>query len=66
MKTSLGIEIRIGQKWREVDPRFSRIVDVIAIDEENQKVQIQWVRKSWASAKRFNNKRGGYELVSKA
>jgi len=60
MTTPLGVEIKVGQKWREVDPRFTRIVEVIALDEASQKVQIQWVRKSWASIRRFNGKLGGY------
>ena len=64
MMAPTGVEVKIGQRWREVDPRFTRIVEVIGLDEEKQKVQIQWVRKSWARLSRFNGKRGGYALFS--
>ena len=68
------MEIKVGQRWREVDPRFDRIVEVIEIAHTTiRPIHIRTVMKDrkacagksyWASSKRFNGKRGGYELVS--
>lgn len=65
-------EIRVGQIWREVDPRLYRHVEVIKVhDGEIKSVLICAVnpvtrergRKTWASKGRFNGKRGGYALI---
>jgi hypothetical protein len=64
-------EIKLGQHWKERDTRFNRIVAVISIDHDRQKVGIATVdpltnytgRLTWASFKRFNGKHGGYQLV---
>lgn len=61
MVAPVGIEIEIGQKWREVDPRFTRIVEVVGFDADIKKVQIRGIRYAWARLERFNGKRGGYE-----
>lgn len=66
-------EIRVGQIWREVDPRKERYVRVL--DVRGGWVQISTVEKSgnvWtrvrgttkrhAAVDRFNGKRGGYAL----
>jgi len=64
MMTPNGIEIKVGQRWRELDKRYSsRIVEVLHIDEENKKVVIRRGRTTTASLRRFNGKSGGYELV---
>ena len=64
-------EIKVGQIWREVDPRFNRYVQVIEIASGSVKsIKIATIdlatnmlcRSNWASRERFNGKRGGYEL----
>lgn len=64
-------EIKVGQIWREVDPRFNRYVQVIEVfDTAVKSIKIANIdlltnalgRKNWASRERFNGKRGGYEL----
>lgn len=64
-------EIKVGQIWREVDPRGNRYVQVIEIANWSVKsIKIAAIdlvtnalgRKNWASRERFNGKRGGYEL----
>lgn len=66
-------EIKKGQRWKEVDPRFSRVVEVLEVREGDIKsVLIASVdpftntvgRKNWASKSRFNGKRGNYALVT--
>ncbi|RQR16171.1 hypothetical protein DF026_09885 [Burkholderia stagnalis] len=68
-------ELKVGQIWREVDPRFNRHVEVMEIHKgEIKSVLIcnidpmtnQRGRKTWASKGRFNGKRGGYELWRRA
>jgi hypothetical protein len=64
-------EIKLGQHWKERDARFNRIIVVVSIDDEKQKVGISTVdpktgargRLTWASRKRFNGKHGGYEIA---
>ncbi len=66
----MDIKIKIGQKWREVDPRFTRIITVVdfiygvggnvsRVVIKNDKGHI-----TRAMPARFNSKRGGYEPVS--
>jgi hypothetical protein len=62
MKTPIGIDLEIGQKWREVDPRFERVVVVTAWNAWIEKVQLNG--RTWASLKRFNGKRSGYAPYS--
>ncbi len=62
MKTPLGIELAVGQKWRELDRRVNRVVTVTSWNEDNDKVQLNGKR--WALLKRFNAKGGGYVLIS--
>ncbi len=64
-------EIKIGQVWEEVDPRFTRQVVIMEVTSLTQPKGIQIMnaqtnRKSWASASRFNGKRGGYRLLGMA
>lgn len=65
-------EVHVGQLWKEVDPRFERIVEVVEVTDAMMRgIKIKTVsvngqpRKSqtWVSRERFNGKRGGYELV---
>ncbi|WCM21401.1 hypothetical protein NDK50_08115 [Paraburkholderia bryophila] len=67
----MSIELAVGQKWREVDPRVHRIVEIvqIATTTERRCIQIKTVESanpnaigklSWADRQRFNGKRGGY------
>jgi len=66
----MDIKIEIGQKWREVDPRFTRILTVVdfiyGADSEVSRVVIKNAKGhiTRAMPSRFNGKRGGYELVS--
>ena len=64
-------DVKVGQIWREVDPRFNRYVQVIEIANQSiRSIKIATIdlatnalgRKNWASRERFNGKRGGYEL----
>lgn len=69
-------EIRVGQVWKEVDPRFERFVLVTDVQPGRRGIQVQtvtfhenegWVfaprsRKAWCDKERFNGKRSGYEL----
>lgn len=74
-------EIKPGQIWREVDPRFVRCLRVERMSgtADFRSVLIQTViktdagwepapgsRKTWAMAERFRGGRGGYELVEDA
>lgn len=67
--------IKTGQIWREVDPRFNRFVRVVSVAMTRRGVGIRTVvpesgewkdapnsRISYADHTRFNSKRGGYEL----
>lgn len=58
-----GIQVKVGQVWKEVDKRFERYVNVIGIDEQNGIVTIKTSKKTKANIKRFNGKSGGYEFV---
>lgn len=60
--------IKVGQHWKECDPRFERTVEIIAIDEKQtiRPIQIRGLqsgRTAYADRKRFNGKRSGYKLV---
>ena len=73
-------EIRVGQIWREVDPRFVRFARVVDFHTAGRRaIQIRtvskigedWVptphsRPSWCNRERFNGKRGGYKLYEDA
>jgi hypothetical protein len=61
-------EIRIGQKWQEVDHRFTRILEVVGFCDKTGKVILKTDgiggRKTKAMRERFNGKRGCYKLIS--
>lgn len=75
MKTPIGLDIEVGQRWREVDPRFNRIVAIVEIDERGEGSVLlrnatktggqgsRGYRTTWAKLSRFNGKRGGYAPV---
>lgn len=56
----------IGDTWEEIDNRFTQTRLVTILQVVNQRVQIQYVRKTWANIQRFNGKNGGYRFVSKS
>ena len=63
MKTPTGVELKVGQRWQEVDPRFDRVVEVLGWSTDAGKVQIRGLgerRISWANVSRFNGKLRGY------
>jgi hypothetical protein len=54
-----GVIIKVGQKWKEVDPRFDRIFEVVGFTEEGR-VKIRtlgWSKITHANPQRFNGKR---------
>ena len=60
MKQTLPI---IGSKWKELDSRVNRTVEVIRYDPAKRRVRITCLeteRLSWAKIGRFNGKSGGY------
>jgi hypothetical protein len=67
-------EIKIGQEWKDLDPRntVDRILTIAGFDEATGKVLIKprGDRSNRAPSKakpeRFNGKRGGYVLVKDA
>jgi hypothetical protein len=71
-KETKGIYIKVGQIWREVDPRFNRYVQILS--EGFPHVCVATIdlatnalgRKTSAACVRFNGKRGGYELYRDA
>lgn len=60
-------EIKIGQYWQEVDPRFPDLPLKKVIGFESGKVILVtegiFSRKTKAKVERFNGKRGGYRLI---
>jgi hypothetical protein len=64
--TPLGIPVEHDQLWKEVDPRFHRVVKVVGWDRDNGKIQLECNnRYTYATLSRFNGKRGGYEPYKK-
>jgi hypothetical protein len=53
----------IGSKWKELDLRVERTVEVIRYDVSKGRVRINCIetqRLGWAKPERFNGKSGGY------
>jgi len=53
----------IGSKWKDLDSRVQRTVEVIRYDPAKPRVRIACIetqRLSWAKPERFNGKSGGY------
>jgi len=66
VKAPCGIEIAIGQKWREIDIHFMRKFKVVGMDETADRVQLTGVGGGWSfwePLERFTGKYGGYTLV---
>jgi hypothetical protein len=56
----------VGSKWRELDGRVVRTIQVIRHDLENARVRINCLetqRLTWAKPERFNGKSGGYKKI---
>ena len=54
----------VGSKWKEVDTRVKRTVEVIRHDLTNGRVRINCLetqKLTWAKPERFNGKSGGYQ-----
>ena len=54
----------VGSKWKEVDSRVQRTVEVIRLDMANRRVRINCIetqKLTWAKPERFNGKSGGYQ-----
>lgn len=54
----------VGSKWKEVDTRVRRTVQVIRHDVPNKRVRINCLetqKLTWAKPERFNGKSGGYQ-----
>ena len=57
----------VGSKWKEVDTRVTRPVEVIRHDLANGRVRINCLetqKLTWAKPERFNGKSGGYQRAS--
>jgi hypothetical protein len=61
MKTPIGVMLEVGQKWKEMDPRFDRVVTVS--NWTTGRVQLNG--RTWAKLSRFDGKRGNYAPVKK-
>jgi hypothetical protein len=63
MISPLGIEIEVGQIWEELykEPPYRR-VEVVGFGRDDT-VRIKRGRVREAQLRRFNGKRGGYQLV---
>lgn len=60
-----GIEFWLGQRWREHDPRSgNRVIEIVEIDVATKRLRIRSPvltrGGTWAQARRFNGRRGGY------
>ena len=56
----------VGSKWKEVDLRVARTVEIIRHDLMNGRVRINCLetqRLTWAKPERFNGKSGGYQKL---
>jgi hypothetical protein len=59
----------VGSKWKEVDLRVARTVQIVRYDVAKRRVRIACLeteRLTWAKLERFNGKSGGYALLSPA
>ena len=56
----------VGSKWRELDSRVQRTIEIIRYDKAKGLIRINCIetqRLSWAKPERFNGKSGGYARV---
>lgn len=67
LTTRDGIEVRIGQTWRNCDTRmYGQLKEVVAVDLVNKKVCLAGpagLFRSWNSVKRMHKSATGWELV---
>ena len=57
----------VGSKWKEVDTRVRRTVEVIRHDMTTGRVRINCIetqKLTWAKPERFNGKSGGYQRAT--
>jgi hypothetical protein len=57
----------VGSKWKELDRRVKRTVQIVRHDPANRRVRIYCLETqqlSWAKPERFNGKSGGYVRLS--
>jgi hypothetical protein len=57
----------VGSKWKEVDTRVQRTIEVIRHDMANRRVRINCLetqKLTWAKPERFNGKSGGYQRAA--
>jgi len=60
-----GIEIKVGQVWRDCDRRAHRTVEVIGLRPDDKKVQVKsGNRLTWISLRRMHKHASGYVLVT--
>lgn len=61
-------EIKIGQRWKEVDSRFVRIIEVVGFSDDDkvicQTVEPYTRRTTKSKKERFNGKSSGFKLIS--
>jgi len=58
------MEIKVGQIWKENDPRFVRTFEVLEVGDLWIKIKgIESGRRTSANRNRFNGKARGYSLV---
>jgi hypothetical protein len=53
----------VGSKWKELDSRVARTVEIVRHDRPNGRVRIYCIetqKLSWAKPERFSGKSGGY------
>jgi hypothetical protein len=59
----------VGSKWKDMDGRVKRTIQVIRYDIEKGRIRINCLetqRLSWANPARFNGKKGGYAPLKPA
>ncbi len=63
-----GVEVKIGQVWRDCDKRTmygTRTVEVVGLNTEGEKVQVKSSnRVTWISLRRMYKHATGYVLVT--
>lgn len=66
LKNKHGVEIKVGQKWRDCDKRFSdRVCEVVGVDEAAGTVELLGPRNriTKVKASRMHKSSTGYELL---
>jgi hypothetical protein len=65
MRTPEGIEVRLGQVWRDNDRRYDiGDMTVVELDLDKQRVRVRRpTNKTWIALKRLRNNSTGYQLI---